>query len=209
MYFSFLDLAQTNISKIVNFSPLSERKGLPFPLYLNFIWRALLVLSFLLTLTEGAQLRKVIVNFVISPESKLGPINYMILVDQINGLFLGVNIIFQIVVIICPVPLSIVLGAEFCDFLKFVSSVYPGGSCIWGCFIALFRVLFIKGQHCLTESVGVRHLLFIMLIYGSLQIVLFAATSFQLDGESLSKKLCYHLSLNDLTIIQDYQVSTG
>jgi hypothetical protein len=89
-----LDFAQSNISKIIKFSPLSNDDGLPFPLYLHTAWKIILVLSLLFTFIEGLRLRKVIVSFVVSPESKLGPINYVILVDEINGLLLGISIIF-------------------------------------------------------------------------------------------------------------------
>jgi hypothetical protein len=203
----FLDIDQHNISKIIKFTPFSEREGLPFPLYLHIVWRALLVLALLFTLIKGLKLRKVIVDFVISPDSKLGPINYMILVDQVNSLFLGISIIFQITANICSVPLSILLGNEFCNFVQFIGAIYLGGSCIWGCFIALFRVLFIKAQTWLTCSVGTNRLIITMLTLGALQIFLFAGVSFQIDGESLTKKLCYHLSFSDMAVIKDYQVS--
>jgi hypothetical protein len=202
----FLEIDQHNISKIVNFTILSESEGLPFPLYLHLVWRVLLVLSLLFTLIEGIQLRKVIVDFAISPESKLGPINYVILIDQVNSLFLGMSIIFQITANICPVPLSVLMGNEFCNFVHFIGAIYLGGSSIWGCFIALFRVLFIKAQNWLTCSVGVNRLLIAMLTLGALQIFLFAGVSFQIDGESLTKKLCSHLSFIDMAIIQDYEV---
>jgi hypothetical protein len=98
------------------------------------------------------------------------------------------------------------LGDEFCDFVQIVGKIYLGGSCIWGCFIALFRVLFIKAQSWLTKSVGVKQLLIILLSFGALHIFLFAGVTFKIDNESLTKKLCYHISLNDLAVIQDYQV---
>jgi hypothetical protein len=139
----------------------------------------------LFTFIEGLRLRKVIVDFVISPESKLGPINYVILVDLINSLFLGISIIFQISVYICPIPLSILLGSDFCNFVRFIGAIYLGGSCIWGCFIALFRVLFIKAQNWLTNSVGVQRLLIIMLVFGTF---LFAGVNFLIGGESPTKK---------------------
>jgi hypothetical protein len=202
-----LDFAKTNISKIINFIPMSESEGLPFPLYLHLVWRTLLVLSLMFTLIEGLKLRKVILDFIISPESKLGPINVMILVDQINGLCLGISIIFQITANICPVPLSILLGNEFCNFVQFIGTFYLGGSSIWGSFIALFRVLFIKAQNWLTKSVGVQRLLIILLTFGALENFLFAGVSFQIDGGSPTKKLCYHLSFSDMAVIQDYQVS--
>jgi hypothetical protein len=89
------------------------------------------------------------------------------LVDLINSLFLGVSIIFQITAYICPVPLSIFLGNKFCNLIQFIGAIYIGGSCIWGSFIALFRVLYIKAQNWLTNSVGVPRLLIIMLTFGA------------------------------------------
>jgi hypothetical protein len=47
-----------------------------------------LFLLYLATLVQGSRLRLVIISYINSPESNLGPINRLIWIDQINGVFL-------------------------------------------------------------------------------------------------------------------------
>ena len=49
------DLNQTSLSKscCITFIPYNETIGLPFPLYLNYFWRIIISLSFIITLVQG------------------------------------------------------------------------------------------------------------------------------------------------------------
>ena len=203
----FLDYLQDNISTAVSFSPLSDQDGLPFPLYLHPVWKVLLAITLIFTLIKGTRLRKIIIDYIISPESKLGPINYLIWVDQINSIFLGINVLFRIILFLSPIPISTLIGSEICNFTEFIFLIFLAGSYAWSCYIALFRVLFIKAQKWLTDSIGIKNLLWIMLIAGTAQILFFANIILYIDEDSFLKKICYHLSLNDVIIMQDYQVN--
>jgi hypothetical protein len=199
-------LNHSNENNIITFSPLPDNLGLPFPLYLNIYWRYLLAALFLIALLQGSRLRKLIIVFIFSPETKVGPINCLILMDQINGLFLAVAIVMRITYIISPMPMSTVLGDKFCWMANFTSSLYIGGSYMWGCYIALFRVFFIKAQELLKNKIGIRNVLLFMLLTGITQVVLFAITLTITDNENTTKKMCAHLSDADLKMIDDYKV---
>ena len=88
------------------FHPFIDSDGLPFPLYVNGYWKATISIVLLFTLIEGTRLRIVILSYLSSPETKLGSVNYLIWIDQINGFFLGYTIIARIMFIVSPYPAS-------------------------------------------------------------------------------------------------------
>ena len=203
----FLEFQKCNASAQINFSPFSDQDGLPFPLYLHPIWKIIFSLTLLFTLIEGTRLRKIIIDFISSPESKLGPINYLIWVDQINSFFLGINLLFRVVFFLSPEPIGILIGREVCDFTEFSILIYLAGSSIWGSYIALFRVMFIRAQTWLTNSIGIKNLLWLLLSIGTGQIFYFAIVTLFVDEESYAKKVCHHLSFDDVIIMQEYRVN--
>ena len=151
--------AQTNdqrfgeINKIsVKFVPLSDDLGLPFPLYLNSFWNIVLVVLYLITLYKGTKLRVIIISYINSPESNLGPINYLIWVDQINSCILSLSILGRILYMVLPFPLTEVAPLEVCQFFTFVGLYHMGGTYMWGTCIAVFRVLFVTAQSCLKKT---------------------------------------------------------
>ena len=70
-------------SNILTFNPLDAEEGLPFPLYLDESWKWLITISLIFTIMEGTRLRIVVIKYLNSPEAKLGPINYLITIDQV------------------------------------------------------------------------------------------------------------------------------
>ena len=106
-----------------------------------------------------------------SPETKLGPINYLIVMDQINGLFLAVSIVMRITFIASPMPMSSVAGHYFCNVANLAGAVYIGGSYIWSSYIALFRVLFIKAKDLFGVDLEVNSFLLGMLTTGAFLLV--------------------------------------
>ena len=58
------------------------------------------------------------ISFIQSPESSLGPINYLIWIDQISGFCLFPMLLARIVVILSPVPLSAILNEDFCKMVS-------------------------------------------------------------------------------------------
>jgi hypothetical protein len=193
---------------VIHFLPLSDSDGLPFPLNLYFHWRIILAFLFLVVLLKGAKLRLTIVSFIKSPETKLGPINYLILMDQINGLFLALNIIFRIGFVLSPEPMSKLLGIELCYLANFSGAIYIGGGCIWSCYIALFRVVFIKGQTFLKKIISIKSLLHFLIFFGGIQIVVFAISFLILDDKNSTMKMCTHSSNMDIEIMEAYRVKS-
>ena len=125
----FFDYFSTNLSingGIVNFSQLSDSDGLPFPLYLHPVWRFVLAISLLIVLNQGTRLRAIIISYITSPETKIGPINYLIWVDELNGILLGLSIAIRIGFLLSPYPVGSLLGNDFCKFAEFTASVYIG-----------------------------------------------------------------------------------
>ena len=191
----------------IHFFPLADFDGLPFPLDLPLFWKIILAFSLLFVLIKGAKLRLTIVSYLKSPETKLGPINYLILIDQINGLFLAVNIIVRIGFILSPEPISEVLGIKFCYFANFSGAVYIGGGCIWSCYISLFRVLFIKGQSCWKKIISVKNLLRFLITVGGIQIIAFAVLFLLFDEKNSTMKMCTHSSNMDIDILEAFKVN--
>jgi hypothetical protein len=136
----------------IQFHPIPDDEGLPFPLSLNTYWKIVLVILYLLTLYKGTQLRVIIISYIHSPESNLGPINYLIWVDQINSCILSLTILTRIVYMILPFPLSSVVPLDVCQFFTFVGLYHMGGTYMWGTCIAVFRVLFVTAQSYLKQT---------------------------------------------------------
>jgi hypothetical protein len=200
--------SQTNSSaeNVVNFDMLDDSNGLPFPLSLPMIWKLILSSTLLLILLQGTRMRFGIICYINSPESALGAINYLIWIDEINGVLLGISIAIRIMFILSPYPISHLLGSDFCLVTEFVAISYIIGMTTWGCYIAFFRVLYIKAHTWLKNGIGVGNLLWLLLTIGVLQTILIGIMSVYADDESIVKRFCNHLSIKDIKIMEDYQV---
>jgi hypothetical protein len=204
----FTDNSQTNSSaeNVVNFDLLDDPYGLPFPLNLPITWKLILSSSLLLILIQGTRMRFGIFRYINSPESALGPINYLIWIDEINGVFLGISIAIRIMFILSPYPIGQLIGSDFCLVTEYVATSYIIGMTTWGCYIAFFRVLFIKAHTWLKNGIGVVNLLWLLLTIGVLQTILIGIITVYADDESIVKRFCNHLSIIDIKIMEDYQV---
>ena len=152
-FIAFNDQSFTEKNKLlINFHPISDDEGLPFPLNLDSFWNIVLVILYSLTLYKGTQLRVIIISYINSPESNLGPINYLIWVDQINSCILSLSILGRILYMVLPFPLTEVAPLEVCQFFTFVGLYHMGGTYMWGTCIAVFRVLFVTAQSCLKKT---------------------------------------------------------
>ena len=69
-------------NETISFETFDDSIGLPFPLNKDPIWRLLLASILLIVLMFGTVLRRQIVQYLRSPDSKLGPINVLIWMDQ-------------------------------------------------------------------------------------------------------------------------------
>jgi hypothetical protein len=190
----------------VNFHSLDDYDGLPIPLNFPTIWKLILSILLLVILVLGTRMRVAIISYINSPESTLGAINYLIWIDEINGALLGISIVVRIVFILYPYPISSQLGSYFCGVTEFIATAYIMGMTTWGCYIALFRVLFIKVHAWLKNCIGVGNFLWLLLTVGVLQNIVITALALYADDESIVKRFCNHLSIKDLEILDDYQV---
>jgi hypothetical protein len=68
----------------VNFYPFDDITGLPFPLNLHPILSLIYLIYLVFILVEGTRLRLKIIAFLNAPESNIGPINFLIWLDQVN-----------------------------------------------------------------------------------------------------------------------------
>ena len=127
-----------NQTELIIYNPFSDFDSLPFPLYLPSHWKYVLTILQVIALAVGLRLRLIIFKFLKSPESN-GPLNRLIWMDQINGLFLGIVLIVKVVAFNCTVALSQLIGDPFCQFFDFVGSFHVAGSVVWTCFTAFFR----------------------------------------------------------------------
>ena len=190
----------------INFTLLNDQEGQPFPLYLKAHWKILIVMSLLLIIIQGARLRKVIISYINSPEAGLGPINNLIWVDQIFGILQLFYITMRIIFILSPIPINELLGPAACTITEFVAAAFIGGSLYWNFSIAIFRVLFIRAQTWLTETVGIKTMLMGLLLSGFGLIFTFAFLTIAHDRTSTVRKMCFHLSSVDLEIMDAYMV---
>ena len=206
---SFLALAEQNLTETktisIQFVPLNDDEGLPFPLNLDSFWNIFFVLSYLITLYKGTKLRVTIISYLNSPESNLGPINYLIWVDQVNSCILSVSILARILYMISPFPFSSVFPLEVCQLLTFVGLYHMGGSYMWGTCIAVFRVLFVTAQKSL-KKLGIKRVLNVMLFLGVVEGLSYGVTSQVFDEEIPTFKMCTHLSFHDHQIFKEYLV---
>ena len=105
-----------NSSNTIQFKPFDQFENEPFPLYLSFGTQLVLTLLLTLSLWFGMTLRAVIINYLRSPDTN-GPVNYLIWIDQLNGILLGIVILVKILAINSPVPLSLIFGESFCEWV--------------------------------------------------------------------------------------------
>jgi hypothetical protein len=116
----FFDMqSDTNSSqaKLLTFTTFTGMEGLPFPLYLSYESKIVISVFLLITLFLGIKFKKVMVCFLLSPDSN-GPINALVWFDQLNGYCLGIVILFKIFAINYPEPLSQVVGDSFCEWMS-------------------------------------------------------------------------------------------
>ena len=180
---------------------LSAENGAPFPLALSYPLRALMALSLILNLIYGTKFRMTIISYIKSPETKVGPINYLIWVDQLNSIFLSLQVLARILFLILPQSFDLPFGEKFCFAINLSGSVYIAGAYAWGCFIAIFRVLFVKAQTFLKTSIGIRNVLQIMLTCGLALISIYSYYLPSVDDRGPTYNMCRH-KINQMVTAQ-------
>ena len=123
-------------NKTLVFTPFTEEDGLPFPLYLPFPMKLAISVSLLFSVLVGLKFRLIIFSYLRSPENALGPINYLIWVDEVNGLIYSFVVVVRIALIHSAVPLNTIFGNNFGHIVGFIGCCYKAGSSMWGFLIA-------------------------------------------------------------------------
>ncbi len=67
-----------------DFTPLDDVSSLPFPLNSHPLFQLIYLTALVFALVEGTRLRQKIIAFLNSSESNIGPINFLIWLDQEN-----------------------------------------------------------------------------------------------------------------------------
>ena len=126
-------------SLVSNFGPFPENLRLPAPLNQSFGIKIIIAILLTVDLLFGFAIRRKLTNYLQSKDSKQNPINYFFWIDQINGIFLGLNIIFTLVTILTPFPISDIIGYELCNWVDIFGCIYLAGTTVWSFHIALLR----------------------------------------------------------------------
>jgi len=205
LFFTYENVSDRQCQLILNMSLYEAKDGLPFPLNQSQTFRIILAISYMITLVYGLRLRSTIISYLLSPESKVGAINHLIMLDQINSLLLAATILFRTIFFIYPQPVSSLLGIQFCKMAHLVNVGYIGGSCVWSSYIAIYRVLFIKFHTWMKKQVRGFTLLYSLIVVGFIEIILLIFV-YANDKTNVTMKMCSHYSMEDLDIIEAYQV---
>jgi len=122
----------------------SSSRG-PFPFNLSPGYRHLLAVYLALILIAGLKCRRIIYNFLVSPDTKVNLINGLILANLISGSTFGtINLVIGIFAAMTSHPVSEVLGDDFCSLFTLQAGLHLTGSIIWNSLLAVSRILFIK-----------------------------------------------------------------
>ena len=137
--FCFSSQNNSNYFEILEFQPFDNALSLPFPLYKSYPIRMTISLFLFCTLVYGLQLRTVIFAYLLAPETRMGPINSLIWMDQFTGSIGGLSIMLRIILILLPVPINDILDGDYCSWMDMPGRFYVVGSITWSSFIAIYR----------------------------------------------------------------------
>ena len=152
-------------------------------------------------------MRWIIFSYLASPETKLGAINYLIWLDQVNGLLLGTSMIIRAVLNLTPFPLTDIFGSAFCEWIDFPGTFYIAGSAVWSTMTAIYRILFIKATDWIRRNNHEQNVLVLCLLTGFTLHLSMALWLTMFDPWSAFEKLCTHRSNEEIGILLEYQVS--
>ena len=149
--------------------------------------------------------RTIIFSYLRSPETKMGVINILIWLDQVNGIFLGLSLIAKAVLNIYPFPVNEVFGTRFCEWFDLPVCMYLVGSFLWSSITAMYRIMYIKGSKYFDVKKNEKKLLIICLTFGFSLHVPLSLWLTKFDYWSSFEKLCTHQSNEEIDIRLAYQ----
>jgi hypothetical protein len=174
-------------TKLKSFSVVDS---LPFPINADFSNKLIIFVSLMFNFILGCILRVKIFQYIKSVDLKENPINYFMWNDQMNGIFLGLNILYTSTVLFLPFPLSNFIGDEACNWTDIIGVIYLEGQTVWSCFMAIYRVLFVK-YNKFIKTIGDSNFVFALTIIGYVIIVSFSAFLSSHD-QGILYKMCTH-----------------
>ena len=86
-----------------------------------------------IVLSLGLYLRLKILSYFYLPETKPLPINFLLWLDQINGLFFSAILSLTIAALVLPFPIRDFLGDEFCVWVRIPAGIHLSGTIVWSC----------------------------------------------------------------------------
>jgi hypothetical protein len=181
------------------FKPFSHKDSLPFPLNADLLTKLIILGYLILNFMFGCLLRVKIFQYIKSVDLKENPINYFMWNDQMNGLFLGLNILYTSTVLFLPFPLSNFIGDEACNWADIIGAIYLEGQTVWSCFMAIYRVAFIKYQ-TFVKTIGASNFVFALTIFGY-GFVVSVSTFLAYYDNGILDKMCTHHSADEVIIM--------
>ena len=136
---SFFVLDNQTIKSALEFTQFPDSAGLLALLNLTYEVKAIIITLLLLDLIVGLVLRTKVISYLRTTDCKKTPLNNFFFLDQINGGFLGLNIVYTVIAILVPFPISTVIGYELCNWADLFGCLYIAGSNIWSSAIAVLR----------------------------------------------------------------------
>jgi hypothetical protein len=179
--------------------PFSFADSLPFPLNAHFRAKLIILGYLICNFTLGCVLRVKIWKYIKSVDIKKNPINYLMWNDQMNGVFLGLNILYTSTVLFLPFPLSNFIGDEACNWADIIGIVYLEGQTVWSCFMAIYRVSFIRYQR-FVKTIGDSNFVCALTIFGY-GIIFSSTTFFAYHDKGILYKLCTQYSAEEVLIM--------
>ena len=197
----------SNDTACLTFKVDSDKSFLPFPLNQNLYWRLLMSAALVAILVQGYKKRLLIAAYLKSPEVKLNPPTILFGLDQVNGIFLALSILFRIAFNLLPESLSDLAYPNVCDFVELFSGLYISGTIGWRCNMAIVKLLYVKGSQWLKNNTKANKILAVQVT-----LVIFTMTAVSIvmvicDKDSYIKRSCYHKTAVDLEIMYGLKVS--
>jgi len=197
----FVTLDNITTETTSNFWPLSHHESLPFPLNAEYHNKVIIIIYLLTNLIFGSILRFNIILFTHSMNGSGNPINLFIWYDQLNGIFMAINIVYTITVLNVPFPLSSIIGDGVCNWADLIGSFYLFGQTVWSCFIAIYRMVYISFQRLFT--CGIRTSKFVLGLSWLCHVfVISSAVTAAYCDKGILYKMCTHHSVEEIDILQ-------
>jgi hypothetical protein len=186
-------------SFVTTLKPFSHVNSLPFPLKTDLTTKLILWGFLICNFKIGFVLRLKIFKYIKSVDLKENPINYFMWNDQMNGIFLGLNILYTSTVLFLPFPLSNFIGVEACNWADIIGAIYVAGQTVWSCFMAIYRVVFIKCPR-FVKTIGNSNFVVALTTCGYGIILSFAAF-FSYHDKGILYKMCTQYSAEEVMIM--------